>query len=371
MGPLQLTRLGASLAAGVLAAAPTALGGGQAPSPKHLACLSECAGARAAAVGGQLRVSGHGLGGVSEVRFPGETTPIGVPPDRAEAGKLVVTMPAGAVTGRLRLVESSGAKATLHERLRVADASEVPPGFELERARVSPHRAFFDQARPIKVRYRFAAAERTGVRVEVVRSKGKKVIRTFRKPDRLPFQGYEQRWNGLEGDGDAADDGAYRLRVGEFGDRSYATGQVKLLGYKFPVRGGHSYGGSEERFGAPRSGGRTHQGQDVFAGCGTALEAARGGRVQAKAYDPVLYGHYVVIDARQTRADHMYVHLASPARPGKGDRVHSGERIGSVGRSGNARAEPCQLHFELWPNGWRNGSPVDPLASLRRWDGWS
>ena len=79
----------------------------------------------------------------------------------------------------------------------------------------------------------------------------------------------------------------------------------------------------------------------------------------------------MVIDARKTRADHMYVHMASSSRFGRGDRVRTGERIGSVGRTGNARSEPCQLHFELWPSGWRRGSPADPLPSLRRWDGWS
>jgi murein DD-endopeptidase MepM/ murein hydrolase activator NlpD len=51
--------------------------------------------------------------------------------------------------------------------------------------------------------------------------------------------------------------------------------------------------------------------------------------------------------------------------------VRTGERIGAVGRSGNARGEGCQLHFELWPNGWHDGRPADPLADLRRWDGWS
>ena len=50
--------------------------------------------------------------------------------------------------------------------------------------------------------------------------------------------------------------------------------------FEFPVRGPHSYG---DGVGAPRSG-HTHQGQDVLARCGTPLVAARGGRVQWKAY---------------------------------------------------------------------------------------
>ncbi|HSJ16930.1 MAG TPA: peptidoglycan DD-metalloendopeptidase family protein, partial [Solirubrobacterales bacterium] len=54
-----------------------------------------------------------------------------------------------------------------------------------------------------------------------------------------------------------------------------------------------------------------------------------------------------------------------------GARVRTGERIGAVGRSGNARGEGCQLHFELWPDGWRHGRPTNPLRELRRWDGHS
>jgi hypothetical protein len=29
------------------------------------------------------------------------------------------------------------------------------------------------------------------------------------------------------------------------------------------------------------------------------------------------------------------------------------------------------LHFEEWPRGWENGSPIDPLPDLERWDRWS
>jgi murein DD-endopeptidase MepM/ murein hydrolase activator NlpD len=51
--------------------------------------------------------------------------------------------------------------------------------------------------------------------------------------------------------------------------------------------------------------------------------------------------------------------------------VRTGDRVGAVGKTGNARSEFCQLHFELWPHGYRNGPPRDPLPSLRRWDEFS
>ena len=51
--------------------------------------------------------------------------------------------------------------------------------------------------------------------------------------------------------------------------------------------------------------------------------------------------------------------------------MHTGERIGEVGKTGNARGEFCQLHFELWPHGYHDGGPERPAPALRRWDGFS
>jgi murein DD-endopeptidase MepM/ murein hydrolase activator NlpD len=140
---------------------------------------------------------------------------------------------------------------------------------------------------------------------------------------------------------------------------------------KFPVRGPHGYGGPVQRFGAPRSGGRVHQGQDVFAPCGTRVVAARGGRVQARGSDPVLYGNWVVIDARGTRTDYRYAHFLHPASVHQGERVRTGDDVGLIGKTGNARSVGCMLHFEVWPHGWNHGNPIDPLPILKRWDGWS
>lgn len=360
--------LGACVAAGALATTPPgAKAGGERPRVKEMRCLSECAGVRAAAPGGELRLDGRRLARVSEVRFAGQ---LSVVPDRAEPKLVIATVPDAAESGRVRVVNPDGARASSPKALRVVDAADVPQGFGLGKTRVRPAKAFFDQPSPIRLSYRFEAAERTGVRVEVVRAKDGKVIRTFRKR-RLPYSRNRQTWNGLEADGDVADDGAYRFRVGAFGEGSKAAGQTKLYGYKFPVRGSHGYGGYLQSFGAPRSGGRRHQGQDVYAACGTRLEAARGGEVQARGYDGALYGHFVVIDIARSRADHMYAHMRSPSPFGRGDRVRTGQRVGAVGRTGNARTTPCHLHFEIWPRGWRNGSPVDPLGALRRWDGYS
>ena len=137
----------------------------------------------------------------------------------------------------------------------------------------------------------------------------------------------------------------------------------------FPVRGRHNFGGSNADFGSGRSG-HSHQGQDVFARCGTPLVAARGGKIKFKQYHAAA-GNYIVIDGAGTSRDYVYMHLAEPSPFSEGDRVYTGQRVGSVGETGNATA--CHLHFEMWSGpGWYDGGrPFDPLPSLKSWDAWS
>jgi murein DD-endopeptidase MepM/ murein hydrolase activator NlpD len=65
------------------------------------------------------------------------------------------------------------------------------------------------------------------------------------------------------------------------------------------------------------------------------------------------------------------MHLYAPTPFARGDRVYTGQQIGAVGQSGNARG--CHLHFEMWgaPGWYEGGRPFDPLPSLMAWDGWS
>ena len=134
----------------------------------------------------------------------------------------------------------------------------------------------------------------------------------------------------------------------------------------FPVRGPHDFGSSGAHFGAGR-GGRSHQGQDVFARCGTPLVAARGGRVQFAGHQSSA-GNYIVIDGSAPDWDYVYMHLVSRPTLAKGTRVAAGQQIGQVGDTGNAHG--CHLHFELWraPGWYEGGRPFDPLPALRAWD---
>jgi murein DD-endopeptidase MepM/ murein hydrolase activator NlpD len=133
--------------------------------------------------------------------------------------------------------------------------------------------------------------------------------------------------------------------------------------YLFPIRGAHTFGTGAAAFG----GGRGHQGQDVFAKCGTPLVAARGGRVKYKQWQSRA-GNYVVIDGDHSGNDYAYMHMREPALVKQGDHVYTGQLIGHVGDTGHA--DGCHLHFELWtPPGWYSGGhAIDPLPSLLGWD---
>jgi murein DD-endopeptidase MepM/ murein hydrolase activator NlpD len=132
----------------------------------------------------------------------------------------------------------------------------------------------------------------------------------------------------------------------------------------FPVRGTHSFGGADLRFGAPRTGHR-HQGQDVIAAEGTLLESPVNGTVYYRAYQASGAGNYVVIRGTDRRY-YVLMHLqrATPVRVGSS--VRAGQPVGRVGHTGDAQGP--HLHFEVWVGGWYSGGhPVDPLPFLRRW----
>ncbi len=181
-------------------------------------------------------------------------------------------------------------------------------------------------------------------------------------------------WGGAARRGGAAKPGRYVFRVRtrhganakrghpRSGDRSFG-----LFPYKFPVRARHTYG---DGYGAPRAG-HVHQGQDILAACGKRIVAARGGRIQYRGYQASGAGYYLVVDGKGTGHDYVYMHLRRHGRPGRGEVVRTGQRIGSVGETGDASG--CHLHFEMWTKpGWYEGGHPMPSVTrhLRYWDRW-
>ena len=193
------------------------------------------------------------------------------------------------------------------------------------------------------------------------------VVRVYIERDAPPGERLERTWNGLTRRGRAAPDGRYEFRVGPAGGRSRFAAAFGLHGHVFPVGGEHGARGPIGEFGAPRNGGRVHEGFDVTGDCGTPLLAARGGRVESTGFDPVLYGNFVRIGGAKTRQDYFYAHLIDPAGVDAGEAVRTGELVGRIGQTGNAAGTPCHLHFEIRVG----GEPIDPEHALRRWDRYS
>jgi murein DD-endopeptidase MepM/ murein hydrolase activator NlpD len=135
----------------------------------------------------------------------------------------------------------------------------------------------------------------------------------------------------------------------------------------FPIAGPHDYGGPDSRFGADR-GDHIHQGQDVSAAEGTPLVAPRPGTISTVAYQAGGAGYYVVEADDDGSHWYAFMHLEEGSTAvSEGEHVSVGQRLGSVGSTGDAQGP--HLHFEEWIGPWQEGGhPVDPLPLLRSWD---
>lgn len=121
-----------------------------------------------------------------------------------------------------------------------------------------------------------------------------------------------------------------------------------------PVQGAVSF---VDSWGAPRSGGRHHEGVDMMAARGTPDVAVVSGNVTMKVGNLSGNGVYLYGDDGNT---YWYFHLDSWV--GGPRHVSQGEVIGYVGDTGNARGGPTHTHFEYHPGG---GGPVDPYPLVR------
>ncbi|HKR11078.1 MAG TPA: M23 family metallopeptidase [Pyrinomonadaceae bacterium] len=102
-----------------------------------------------------------------------------------------------------------------------------------------------------------------------------------------------------------------------------------------------------DTWGAPRSGGRRHEGQDIFAPKGTRILSATNGYVY-RIGENNLGGQTVSVISSGGRV-YYYAHLDAYA-PGLevGDRVSTNTLLGFVGTTGNAQGTPPHLHFGIY-----------------------
>lgn len=101
-----------------------------------------------------------------------------------------------------------------------------------------------------------------------------------------------------------------------------------------------------DSWGAPRSGGRAHQGIDIFARRGTPVVSATHGIVLRVGADPL--GGRVVWVLGPGGRRHYYAHLDRPAAIRAGERVAAGTVLGFVGDTGNAKGGPPHLHYGIY-----------------------
>lgn len=143
----------------------------------------------------------------------------------------------------------------------------------------------------------------------------------------------------------------------------------------FPILGGASY---YNDFGNPRSGGRTHQGNDLFRKKQTPVIAVTDGTLNQVSWPQPSYGYFISLEDDEGW-DYWYIHLNNDTpgtdngqgggnfayAPGAEDgaRVQAGQVIGYVGDSGNAETTPPHLHFEIHRP---TGEVINPFESLQR-----
>lgn len=112
-----------------------------------------------------------------------------------------------------------------------------------------------------------------------------------------------------------------------------------------------------DTWGAARSGGRTHEGIDIFAPRGTAVVSTTWGIVVNKGWNRL--GGRTVTVLGPGGWYHYYAHLEDWAEPAWGDWVEPGTVLGYVGDSGNAQGTPTHLHYGIYgAEGAQNPYPL-------------
>lgn len=123
-----------------------------------------------------------------------------------------------------------------------------------------------------------------------------------------------------------------------------------------PVQGPRAF---SDDFGQPRSGGRSHQGNDILSPRGTPVVAPVAGSASQR--DNGLGGHAFYLNGIDGNT-YYGAHLDSYSD--NYGNVPQGTVLGWVGNSGDAAGGPTHLHLEIHPGG---GGAIDPYPTLEQY----
>lgn len=126
----------------------------------------------------------------------------------------------------------------------------------------------------------------------------------------------------------------------------------------FPIAGKYDF---IDSWGYARSGGRQHQGADIFSPRHTPVVAVENGTVTQK--DNSLGGVTLYLQGDSGNR-YYYAHLQARAAMTADGRVEAGAVLGTVGNSGNAAGTPTHLHFEVKPGGGASVNPYPLLSTV-------
>jgi murein DD-endopeptidase MepM/ murein hydrolase activator NlpD len=113
-----------------------------------------------------------------------------------------------------------------------------------------------------------------------------------------------------------------------------------------------------DSWGDPRPGGRHHEGTDILAAYGAPVVAVTSGVVKTN-YST--YGGISLYLEGDDGVEYFYAHNSRNVVR-TGERVRTGQLVGFVGNTGDARGGPPHVHFERHPG----GTAVNPYPFVRR-----
>ena len=152
----------------------------------------------------------------------------------------------------------------------------------------------------------------------------------------------------------------YREQLAFYAERLPAEPDTTLY---MPVEG-VSVASVTDTWGAPRGGGRSHEGQDIFAPRGTPVYSATPGYIY-RVGTSTLGGKVVWVMGAGGRR-YYYAHLDSWADIEEGQAVTVDTLLGYIGNTGNATTTPPHLHFGIYSGSRRtcDREVHDPLPLL-------